>query len=93
MTKTLALAAALTLFAAAGAFAQADQAPQPSSGSSMTMQKGAAKSGGMTADDQGAAKPKAHHKMAKNDATENAAEEETTRQLNQQQAQYAQSAK
>ena len=39
--------------------------------------------------DTAAAKPKAHHRMAKNEAAMNASEAETTRQLNEQQAQMA----
>ena len=119
MTKTtstvLGLAAALSLIAATGAFAQASNS-QPSSGSTMTkqtpksdatkmksdattMKSGAA---GMSAKtdqsadtsaDTSAAKPKAHHKMAKNEAALNEQEAETTKQLNEQQAQYAQNAK
>ena len=38
------------------------------------------------------AKPKAHHRMAKNEAAMNASEAETTKQLNEQQAQMAKSA-
>jgi hypothetical protein len=101
MTKTIALAAALTLFAATGAFAQAS-ADQPAAGSTM-MKKGAAPKSDAAAmksensadasADASAAKPKMHHKMAKNEAQMNEQEAETTKQLNQQQAQYAQNAK
>ena len=100
MTKTLALAAALTLFAATGAFAQADSS-QPASGSTMMMKKGAAPksdAAGMKSDakadatadasaDASAAKPKMHRKMAKNEAQLNAQEAQTTKELNEQQAQ------
>lgn len=85
MTKTFALAAALTLFAATGAFAQAST-DQPAAGSTM-MKKGSAPKS------DAAAIPKMHHKMAKNEAQMNEQEAETTRQLNQQQAQFAQNAK
>ena len=96
MTKTLALAAALTLFAATGAFAQAAQS---SSGSTMPMKQGSAPksdAAGMTAKpdmsadaNADAGKPKAHRKMARNEAQLNEQEAETTKQLNEQQAQYA----
>lgn len=102
MTKTFALATALTLFAATGAFAQAAQS---SSGSTMMMKQGSAPksdAAGMTtksdtaksdtsADasaDASADKPKAHRKMARNEAQLNEQEAETTKQLNEQQAQY-----
>ena len=98
MTKTLALAAALTLFAATGAFAQANS-DQPSSGSTMMMKKGSAPksdAAGMKPDasadasaDTSAAKPKMHRKMARNEAQMNEQEAETTKQLNEQQSQYA----
>jgi hypothetical protein len=48
-----------------------------------------AAAGADTSADTGAAKPKAHHRMAKNEAAMNASEAETTRQLNEQQAQMA----
>ena len=102
MTKTFALAAALTLLAASGAFAQANKS-QPASGSTMMMKQGAttksdaaAMKAGNSADnsaDTAAAKPKAHRRMAKNEAQLNEQEAETTKQLNEQQAQYAQNPK
>ena len=96
MKKTLAIAAAAILLTATAAFAQADQA----SGNTMMKGKGPA---GDTAKmqapadtaadaDTGAAKPKAHHRMARNEAAMNASEAETTKQLNEQQAQMAKSA-
>lgn len=101
-TSILAFAAALSLFAAGAAHAQANS-DQSSTGATMMMKKGAAPksdAAGMKADsaadtsaDASAAKPKAHHKMAKNEAAQNEAEAETTRQLNEQQSQYAQNAK
>jgi hypothetical protein len=102
MTKSLALAAALTLFAATGALAQAAQS---SSGSTMMKQTPKSDAAGMSAQsettksdastdaDASAAKPKAHHRMARNEAQLNEQEAETTRQLNEQQAQYAQNPK
>ena len=96
MTKTLALAAALSLFAATGAFAQANSDQAPASSSTMMKKGSAPKSdaAGMSApaDADAAAKPKAHHaKMAKNEAQLNEQEAEVTKQLNEQQA--AQNAK
>ena len=99
MTKTLAIAAALTLAAATGAFAQASNS-QPSSGSTMMKQTPKSDAAGMSAKPDSsadasatAAKPKAHHRMAKNEAQLNAQEAETTKQLNEDQSQYAQNAK
>jgi len=125
MTKTtstiLGLAAAFSLFAATGAFAQASNS-QPASGSTMMMKqtpksdatkmksdatKMKSDAAGMSAKDDAAksdqsadasadasmTKPKAHHRMAKNEAQMNEQEAETTKQLNEQQAQYAQNAK
>jgi len=118
MTKTtstiLGLAAAFSLCAATGAFAQASNS-QPASGSTMMMKqtpksdatKMKSDAAGMSAKDDAAksdqsadasadasmTKPKAHHRMAKNEAQMNEQEAETTKQLNEQQAQYAQNAK
>src|SRR6185312_7334408 len=105
MTTTLALAAAFSLFAASGALAQASNS-QP--GSTMMMKKDTAPKSGATsmksdaagmsaktdqsADAGATATPKKHHKMAKNEAALNAQEAETTKQLNEQQAQMAQNA-
>jgi hypothetical protein len=93
MRKTLAIAAAAILLTATAAIAQANQA------SGDTMMKGKAPAGDAakmqapadaSADaDAGTAKPKAHHRMAKNEAAMNASEAETTKQLNEQQAQMA----
>lgn len=106
MTKTistmLGLGAALSLLAATGAFAQANTG-QPASGSTMMMKQGSApksdapamksdSSADKSADDA-AAKPKMHHRLAKNEAQLNEQEAQTTRELNQQQAQYAQNPK
>jgi hypothetical protein len=105
MKKTLALAAAVTLITATGAYAQAANSMSGQSqtksnammmkGGSNTaksdagkMQPGAAADAGADAD-ASQAKPKAHHRMAKNEAKMNASEAETTRQLNEQQAQMA----
>ena len=102
MTKTFALAAAFTLLAATGVLAQAASDQSPAAGSTMMKKSAAPKSdaAGMNADapadasaDASAAKPKAHHKMAKNEAQMNEQEAETTKQLNEQQSQYAQNAK
>jgi hypothetical protein len=96
MKKPFVFAAAALLLSATAAFAQADNA------SGNTMMKGKAPAGDAAkmpapadsaADaDAGAAKPKAHHRMAKNEAAMNASEAETTKQLNEQQAQMAKSA-
>ena len=94
MTKTIVFAAALTLMAATAAFAQADNSQTSQSTMTMKKSQGAKDAGGMQAgasDD--AAKPKAHHKMAKNEAALDAQEAEVTKQLNEQQSQYAQNAK
>ena len=99
MTKTLAIAAAFTLLAATGALAQTSS--DQSAGSTMMMKKGSqpkSDAAGMKADkaadaSEAAAKPKAHRSMAKNEAQLNAQEAETTKQLNEQQGQYAQNAK
>jgi hypothetical protein len=97
MKHTLAIAAAAILLTATSAFAQASSAPPAGS----TMTKGmtapkaqapadsSADANTSTDADSGAAKPKAHHRMAKNEAAMNASEAETTRQLNEQQAQMA----
>jgi hypothetical protein len=97
MKKPFAIAAAAILLTASAALAQADKA----SGNTMMM-KGKAPAGDAAkmqapadtaADaDTGASKPKAHHRMAKNEAAMNASEAETTKQLNEQQAQMAKSA-
>jgi hypothetical protein len=99
MTKTFALAAALTLLAATGAFAQAST-DQPAAGSTMMKKGSAPKSdaAGMKSENSAdanadASKPNMHHKLAKNQAQMNEQEAETTKQLNEQQAQYAQNAK
>lgn len=103
MKKTLALAAAVTLITATGAYAQAANSMSGQSqtkSNAMMMKGGTAKSDagkmqpGAAADagadtDASPAKPKAHHRMAKNEAKMNASEAETTRQLNEQQAQMA----
>jgi len=97
MKKTLPLAAATMLLTATGVFAQAAMTPAP--GGTMTkstapqtegMKTEGVKSGGMKADASAdAAKPKAHHRMAKNEAALNASEAETTRQLNMEQSHMA----
>ena len=119
MSPTMALAAALSLFAATGALAQASNS-QSSSGSTMMMKqtpksdtakmKGdaagmsaktdAAQTESMKSDqsadasaDASMAKLKAHHRVAKNETALNQQEAETTKQLNESQAQYAQNPK
>lgn len=101
MKKPFAIAAATILMTATAAFAQANstQAQPPGNSGGNTMMKGkapAADAAKMPAPadaaanaDAGAVKPKAHHRMAKNEAAMNASEAETTRQLNEQQAQMA----
>jgi hypothetical protein len=101
MKKTLAIAAAAILLTGTAAFAQATNSPaSPPSGNNMMM-KGKAPDGdaakmqapaaaaASTDADAGPAKPKAHHRMAKNEAAMNASEAQTTKQLNEQQAQMA----
>lgn len=96
MKKTLCLAAATVLLTATGVFAQATMSPAP--GGTMTKstapQTEGMKAGGMKADASAdAAKPKTHHRMAKNEAALNASEAETTRQLNMEQSQQASGAR
>lgn len=100
MKRTLAIAAAAILLTATAAFAQASSTAAPPAGNSMMM-KGKAPSSDAAktqapADaaasanaDTGAVKPRAHHRMAKSEAALNASEAETTKQLNEQQAQMA----
>jgi len=104
MKKTILLAAATVLLTGTGAFAQAAMSPAPSG---TTMKSTAPKAGAqdMKADSDmkagakadasadAAAKPKAHRRMAKNEAALNASEAETTKQLNMEQAQMAQQAR
>ena len=98
MKNTLAIAAAAILLTATSAFAQASS--PPAAGNSMMMKGKApnsdaakmqapADASASTDSDTGVAKPKAHHRMAKNEAAMNASEAETTKQLNEQQAQMA----
>jgi len=99
MKKTLAIAAAAILLTGTAAFAQATNstASPPSANNMVTKGKApstdAAKmpapAAASTDADAGPAKPKAHHRMAKNEAAMNASEAETTKQLNEQQAQMA----
>lgn len=95
MKKPFVLAAAALLLTATAAFAQADKP----AGNAMMMKSKApagdtAKMQAPTdaAADADATKPKAHHRMAKNEAAMNASEAETTKQLNEQQAQMAKTA-
>ncbi len=83
MKKTIPLAAAMMLLTATGVFAQAATGPAP--GGTMTKST-APKTEGTKADESAAAKPKAHHRMAKNEAALNASEAQTTRQLNMEQS-------
>jgi hypothetical protein len=99
MKKTFALAAATMLLTATGAFAQAaspggtmmkSTAPQTEGMKAEGMKADAS---GMKATDADAAKPKAHRRMAKNEAALNASEAETTKQLNMEQSQMASGAR
>lgn len=98
MKKTILLAAATVLLTGTGAFAQAAMSPAPSG---TTMKSTAPKAGAqdmkadsdMKAGADAAAKPKAHRRMARNEAALNASEAETTKQLNMEQAQMAQQAR
>jgi len=93
MKRMIAVAATL-LLTATGAFAQAAMSPgatttkTPKAGAEMKADAGAKADAGMDT-----AKPKAHRRMAKNEAALNASEAETTKQLNLEQAQQAQSAR
>jgi hypothetical protein len=93
MKKTLAIAAAAILLTATAAFAQADSTAAPPAGNSMMMKGKAPNSDAAkmqapdASSDAAPAKPKAHRRMAKNEAAMNASEAETTKQLNEQQAQ------
>ena len=94
MKRMIAVAATL-LLTATGAFAQAAMSPgatttkTPKAGAAeMKADTGAKADAGMDT-----AKPKAHRRMAKNEAALNASEAETTKQLNLEQAQQAQSAR
>lgn len=92
MKKTFSLAAATILLTATGVLAQAAMTPAP--GGTMTKstapQTEGMKTGGMKADASAdAAKPKVHHRMAKNEAALNASEAETTKQLNMEQSHMA----
>ena len=97
MKKTLLLAAATMLVTGTGAFAQAAMSPAPGGAAKSTTSSTAPKSTmseagaqDMKSDTDAASKPKArHHRMARNEAALNAKEAETTKQLNQEQAQMA----
>jgi hypothetical protein len=90
MKKTMPLAAATILLTATGVFAQAAMSPGGTMTKSTAPQTTGMKTEGMKADASAdAAKPKAHHRMAKNEAALNASEAETTRQLNMEQSQKA----
>lgn len=94
MKRMIGVAAATLLLTATGAFAQA--AP-----GGTTMKNTAPKAdaqdmkadGSAKADAGAAAKPKAHRRMAKNEAALNAREAETTKQLNLEQAQQSSGAR
>lgn len=94
MKRMIACAAATLLLTATGVFAQAAMSP-----GTTTMKSTAPKAADMKADasangnTDAAAKPKAHRRMAKNEAALNASEAETTRQLNMEQAQQASGAR
>jgi hypothetical protein len=99
--KNILSAAAITLLTATGAFAQAANSPamsgpNPSSGDTMmksaTPKSDAAKmksDSSADANADAAAPKKAHHRMARNEAQLNASEAQTTKQLNEEQAQMA----
>lgn len=104
MKQILAFAAAATLLTATGAFAQAAMSgPSGNMSNNAMMKSGAATPKDKAADmqagkpesnasaDTSALKAKSHHRMAKNEAAENASEAEVTRQLNEQQAQMTKS--
>jgi len=88
MKRMIVSAAAILLLTAPGAFAQAAMSPAPGG---TTMKSTAADAADMKANASAdaAAKPKAHHRMAKNEAALNASEAQTTKQLNQEQSQLA----
>lgn len=100
MKRMIGVAAATLLLTATGAFAQAAMAPGGTTTKApkaetqdmkadSDMKAGAKADAGMDA----AAKPKAHRRMARNEAALNASEAETTKQLNLEQAQQAQGAR
>lgn len=94
MKRMIACAAAALLMTATGAFAQAAMSPGATTPKSAAPKAAAPQAGteemktdtGAKAD----AKPKAHRRMAKNEAALNASEAETTKQLNREQAELAQ---
>ena len=87
MKRMIVSAAAILLLTAPGAFAQAAMSPAPGG---TTMKSTAADAADMKANaSAAAAKPKAHHRIAKNEAALNASEAQTTKQLNQEQSQLA----
>jgi septal ring-binding cell division protein DamX len=93
MKKTIPIALAVIFLTGTGALAQAAMSPAP--GATKATGSAAAPKADATdmkadAGSDAAAKPKArHHRMAKNEAALNAKEAETTKQLNQEQAQMA----
>ncbi|MEO7053929.1 MAG: hypothetical protein ABI191_03055 [Rhizomicrobium sp.] len=92
MKKTIPLAVATMLLTATGVFAQAAMSPGGTMTKSTAPQTEGMKTEGMKADasaDAATAKPKAHHRMAKNETALNASEAETTKQLNMEQSQKA----
>ena len=92
MKRMIVSAAAILLLTAPGAFAQAAMSPAPG-GTTMKSMAPKADAAEVKADASAAAKPKAHRRMAKNEAALNASEAETTKQLNMEQAQQTSAAR
>ena len=90
MKRMIGVAAATLLLTATGAFAQAAMAPGGTTTKSDSAMKADAKADAGT---DAAAKPKAHRRMAKNEAALNASEAQTTKQLNLEQAQQSSGAR
>ena len=90
MKRMIACAAAALLMTAKGAFAQAAMSPGATTAKSAPPKASAPQAGAEDMKPDAAAKPKAHHRVAKNEAAINASEAQTTKQLNMEQARMAQ---
>lgn len=90
MKRMIACAAAALLMTATGAFAQAAMSPGATTTKGAAPKASAPQAGAEDMKPGAAAKHKAHHRVAKNEAAMNASEAETTKQLNMEQARMAQ---
>lgn len=102
MKRMIACAAATLLLTATGVFAQAAMSPGATTmkstapkadASGMKADANASANASASGNADAAAKPKAHRRMAKNEAALNASEAQITRQLNMEQAQQASGAR